>query len=473
MMSRLPLALRQTLLYGASVALMKGVSLLMLPFIAHQLTPEAYGRLEVIGSLAIIGSVLVGLGLEDALYRFAGAEPDAGRRRRLAGEIFGLALLTGALAWLAGWLAAERIAGLIPGQPTVYEVRLVLSLLALEALIAVPLGWLRMREKAIGFFLLTSGRALLQAALVLLFLALDRGVAGVLEAGLIAALIQALALSWLQLKDSGLSFSRATGSRALVYSLPIMASGLLAFALNGLDRWVLAEHASLTDVAHFGVAAKFALAVVLMLQPFGMWWSPRRFQVLHGPDGQRRAARFTTMGLSLTLILAVLVGLLSPILIAWLMPEDYALAGRYAMILVLAMAFKEMAELTNLGCFAGKTTRAQLLINLLGALIGVAAMLWWAQEHGVWGVILALLAAQGARLVLFFAVSQRLLPLPYPTRSLGLLGLAAGICLLLGFNADGSLQLIISMAGTGGLLVGALLLGLIPRPTVLTRGANA
>ena len=69
---QLPDALKQTAIFGASIALMKGISLLMLPFIANHLSTEDYGRLEVVSTLAIIGSILVGMGLENTLFRFAG-----------------------------------------------------------------------------------------------------------------------------------------------------------------------------------------------------------------------------------------------------------------------------------------------------------------------------------------------------------------------------------------------------------------
>ena len=77
---KLSRVMRHALLYGSSIALMKGISLLMLPFIAQQLSTDQFGRLEVAGSLAVIGSIMIGLGLEDSLYRFAG-----GRGVRLCG----------------------------------------------------------------------------------------------------------------------------------------------------------------------------------------------------------------------------------------------------------------------------------------------------------------------------------------------------------------------------------------------------
>ena len=455
--------LKQTLLYGASIALMKGVSLLMLPFIANHLPTAAFGQLEVISSLAVVGSILVGMGLEDALFRFAGACKDLKQRRRIAAELFTLSVILGTVALLAGYLLADLISTKMPGDVGSYEVRLILATLTLEGCIAIPLGWLRMRNQAFSFFILTTGRAITQAILVILFLSAERGVAGVLEAGLIAAVAQSIILAYLHLRDcGGLTVGRGSYP-ALIYSLPIVGSGLVAFALNGLDRWILADYASLTDVAHFGVAAKFALAVVLLLQPFGMWWSPRRFEVLRQPGGQQQVVNMVVVGIVLTLLIAVSVGLASPLLIQWMLPPEYALAGQYAIALVLVMAFKEIAELINLGCFTGKTTHTQLFINSIGASIGIIGMFLWAPQYGVWGVIAALLAAQTLRLVLFFTASQYFLPLAYPTRTLLLLTCFSVTCLGVGLQFSNALhQLWIALTASACLVTLVFMLKLLP-----------
>ena len=459
----LPPALQQTLLYGASIALMKGISLLMLPFIANHLAPQAFGQLEVISSLAVMGSILVGMGLEDALFRFAGTQKDPAQRRRIAAELFTLTLILGTIALLAGYLLAELISNNMPGNVGSYEIRLVLAALTLEGCIAIPLGWLRMRNQALPFFLLTTGRALSQALLVILLLSMERGVAGILEAGLIAAVLQAIILAYLHLRNCGWAMVGRSSYPVFIYSLPIVGSGLVAFALNGLDRWILADYASLADVAYLGVAAKFALAVVLLLQPFGMWWSPRRFEVLNQPGGQQKVVNMVVLGIILTLLIAIIVGLASPLLINGLLPQEYAMAGQYAIGLVLVMAFKEIAELINIGCFIGKTTRSQLLINSVTAAVGIIGMLLWTPEHGVWGVISALLCAQLLRLVLFFMVSQYFLPLPYPTRTLLLLSGLTIVWLFVGLQfSDAWHQLAIAMVASSGLIMLSLLLKLVP-----------
>ena len=438
-------AIKQSLLYGASIALMKGISLLMLPFIANHIVAQEFGRLEVISTLAVIGSILVGMGLEDTLFRFVGPEKSTQKRKQIAAEIFTITIIIGIITLLLGWAIAPLITPSFPGQPSVYEVRLVLTLLALEGCIAIPLGWLRMNNRALSFFFASTGRALIQASLVVVFLYLGRGVTGILEAGLIATILQTLLLSILQLRDTGLKFSVNTCQRSFIYSLPIVASGLVAFTLNGMDRWILAEYAGLSEVAEFGIAAKFALAMVLLMQPFGMWWSPRRFEVLNEINGKQKVTKFIALGCTIALIITVAVALISPALIIFLLPESYQQAAHYVIAIALVMLLKELVELFNIGCFNGNTTSSQLIINIIAALIGFSAMLWLAPQYQVWGIIFSLLLAQLIRLLLFYNVSQHFLPLNYPLRELLTLTLLGGLWLLLGLQINALIQSIIIM----------------------------
>jgi O-antigen/teichoic acid export membrane protein len=463
--------LEQSLLYGMSIALMKGISLLMLPFIARYLSPQAFGLLEVVSTLAVVASVVVGMGMEHTLFRFVAATKSPRQRRNVAAELFGLSLIIAIIAASVGWLISDNLSRLMPGNPSVYLIKLVLAMLALEGCIAIPLGWLRMNDNAMRFFMITCSRALLQAALVVLMLSLGRGVAGILEAGLIAALCQSLVLSYWHIRHVGVSLNYQRAKTTFIYSLPIVGSGLLAFVLNGLDRWIIAGHASLTDVAQLAIAAKFALASVLLLQPFTMWWSPRRFEVLNQPRGKQAAVSGIVMGACIALLVAVLVAMASPMLITMLFPAQYTYAGHYVVGLVLVMLVKELAELFNIGCFCGQTTKAQFMINAVGALIGGLAMFYLVPKFAVFGVIASLLLAQLLRLVLFYSASQYFLPLAYPMRALLLL---TSLCLawLLGASQITSLAtLIVSLLlATLSIIGAACWLNLIALPSyVITR----
>ncbi|WP_281557262.1 oligosaccharide flippase family protein [Thalassomonas sp. RHCl1] len=427
-------AISQALLYGLSLALMKGISLLMLPLTTRYLTPEQFGQLELLASVAIIGSILVGLGFEGTFFRFCAHEHTQAGKRRCGGNILALAILLAVIAALVGWLFAPQIAALLPAEVSAYQLRLVWTVFALEGIIAIPLAWLRIQDKATAFFMLTTTRALTQAGLTLLFLHWHWGVNGVLLATALVAVLQALVLLMIQKDADGLLLNLCQVRKYLSYTLPIAGSGVLAFMLMGLDRWLLAQMTTVEQVAVYGVAAKLALATVFLIQPFGMWWLPRRFSVLQQANGAGKVANYIALGITVVMIIAVFMCYLAPLLIRYLLPEPYQGILGYICALVLAMTFKEIAELVNIGCFSGHSTRGQLVVNIISAALGTIVMLISIPYLAIWGVILALNLAYISKALLYYLLSQYHLPLPYPGKKLMLMAL---VCLLMLLSTPG------------------------------------
>jgi len=441
MLSKLfPAAIKQSMIYGLSIALMKSVSLIMLPITAFYLQPQQFGQLELLTSIGIVCSILVGLGLENTLFRYAGVNSDTDQdpdstansaanskrnsdcigNKKSAATILIMALIAGSIALGIGWFVAPIIIANIAVDISVGQLQTIFVVISLEGAVAIPLAWFRMQERVLTFFLATSLRTITQAVLIVIFLQLQYGVNGVLAACLIAATIQAFILSTMMLKEVGLVCNLKHCVRYLKYSLPIVGSGFIAFSLAGFDRWLLAAQSSLTDVAIYGIAAKFALATVLLVQPFGMWWLPKRFVVLKQNLGIAKAAHYIMIGIIVVMAIAVVVSFVAPFLIHWLLAPQYHGAIDYVLWLVLAMAFKEISELVNIGCFYDKSTYQQLVVNLVCAFIGLSIM-WVGITHwGIWAVVIALNVAYFTKAVLFYMVSQRNLPLPYDSLKLAM-----------------------------------------------------
>jgi len=412
------LAIKHTAMYAISIALMRGVSLLMLPFIARYLPTEEFGRLEVISSIAVLASVLAGLGMEDALYRFAGQGKNLNERKHASANIFTLTLVVSFIFVILSYPLSQITSAFVPGNISSYLLFLLLLIIAKEGLIAVPLGWLRMRERALTFCVVTVSRVFIQALLVFIFIKQGKGVEGVLEATLIAAFIQGIILSCLHIKDTGLKLNVILFRKTLIYSLPIVGSSLLAFGLNGFDRWVIAESLDLDAVALYGVAAKFSIAVSLLIQPFGMWWMPRRFIELNAPGGLDKVSHYTTMGLIFLISVVVLVGLSGPVLVNILMPEQYRSSAAFLLGLIVVAALKEAAEFVNIGCLTKDHTHTQFWINVIATVVGCSALVLSIHHYGLWGVIYSLILAQAVRLYLFYHFSQKVLALKYRTKEI-------------------------------------------------------
>lgn len=418
MLLKLPLFIQHTLMYSLGITLMRSVSLFMLPISTYFLSVNEFGLLELLATVAILGSVVVGLGLEDALFRFAGQSKDESEKKSVAANIFSLTVFIGLLVGFLVYPLSFVIVSYIPGEPSVYAVQLVLMILALEGVISVPLGWLRMQDKVMAFFSLTVGRALLHAALSYSFLANGKGVEGMLEAGLLAAMVQAIFLIYLQYKDTGAKFDFLRSKRVVIYSLPIVGSGLLAFGLNGFDRVVIADAISMEQLAFYSVAIKFSIAVTILMQPFGMWWMPKRFSALNSIHGKETVLYYSVMGLAMVILLLLLVGIISPLLIYYMMPTDYIESINYLIGLLIAVSIKEMTEFVNIGCFKNDKTYTQLWINSVVTVIGLFFISYSVFIYQVWGVIASLIIVYSLRLVLFYIYSQKSVKLNYPTGKL-------------------------------------------------------
>ncbi|AXV19231.1 oligosaccharide flippase family protein [Aeromonas veronii] len=401
------------LYYAGGLLLMKGISLLMLPVLTHQLLPREYGQLEVLLTLINLGSLILGFGLVDALYRFAGLAKDEQERQQVVARMFGLVWLIALASLVLLWLLAPVVQAWLPVETRLADVRWVLCALPFEGVIGVPLAWLRMRNQARLFFVATAGKAVIQSVLTGWWLWLGWGVSGVLASGTLTCVALALLLSLWQWRDSGIRFDWQHYRPLLRYGLPLVVSGLAGFALSGLDRWLLADVVGEALLAYYAVAGKLALAVGLLLQPFALWWYPRRFMLLREPDGLRLNAHYSVMGSVLGFVTAGIVGLTAPLLIRWLTPESYHGAIAYIPLLVLGMAVRNVSDLLNVGCFSGEKSNAQMVINLGCSALGVAGFLLAIPPFGVAGVIWTLLLVYLVRALAFYLVSQRLLPLPY------------------------------------------------------------
>ncbi len=416
--------LRDTVFYGVSLGWTKALAMLTLPLLTAMLAPADFARLELLSSAAEIGALFAGAGLVDTAYRFASGDDASGRRA--AAEILGLGTLI-ALAGIGVTMAfASQLAAMMPLATKPAEIVLLGSAVALEALIAVPLAFMRMRGKASTYSAATALRSTFQASLVAGCVAMGWGVEGVLAGGMVAAVAAGALLAARQARETGLVIAPQHSGRFLAYGLPLVGGGLASFALGTADRWILAGTVPASSLGQYALAAKIAMIAALLTQPFELWWYPRRVGLLSAPDGIAQSARTVTSGATLTVLAAAATGVVGPILIHALTPPAYHAAAAMVPWLAAAMALQSLGSLVNVGCYARRTGTMPMAINSMAAVVALAGYAAFIPGYGVAGAIAATVLAQAARFVLFLVLSQRQVRLPLTVKPL-LLPVAASL----------------------------------------------
>jgi len=420
--SRYKNLLNQSALYGLSIFLMKGIALIMLPIYTNYLSPSDYGRLEVLVVFSNVASIVLGFGLVEALYRFVGLADDIEQKQRHTAECLLIAGIIAVFSYAIFHFYSNDLLPLLPGIITEHELYLLGVALSVGGLINVPLAWLRITDRAGLFFSISMLKVTLQVALTFYGLINGWGITSILAAGAVSAVVVALILCIIvikevQTKENKISLSLPNimnNVKSIIhYSGPIFIGGLATFTLSGMDRWLLAEHFGATEIAAYAIAIKFALVPTLLIQPFTLWWLPKRFTVLKEQDGKAINAHVAVIGATLSVLICGVLGLLGPLLIQWLTPVEYHAAISILPWLLLCTLLKMLADLLNLGCFVEKDTQVQMNINLAACGFGGLLLIILVPLFMTNGALFSLIAANAIRMVLFYYFSQKKVYLPY------------------------------------------------------------
>ncbi|OYZ99889.1 MAG: hypothetical protein B7X99_06370 [Rhizobiales bacterium 17-65-6] len=251
-------------------------------------------------------------------------------------------------------------------------------------------------------------------------LVMGYGLKGVLAAGATAALAQGLACSLVVLRETGVRLKGIEWGPFTLFSGPLLLSALAMFALGSLDRWFLADAVGTAELGIYGVAVRLGAMTAVLLQPFHMWWFPKRFIVLNEPFGVPRSAHVVGIGLVIIMVSAMAVSLGGPLVLELMTPPAYHPAIYLIPWIALIYGVQETSSLLELGSYLRRDGFIPLATNLFGA--AVVVTLYWLliPPYGVAGAIAATLTAQVARTILVHVVSQYYKRLPYDFGRLGL-----------------------------------------------------
>ena len=233
--SRYKNLLNQSALYGLSIFLMKGISLVMLPIYTSYLQPSDYGRLEVLVVFSNIVSIVLGFGLVEALYRFVGLADGIEKKQRHAAECLLVAGIIAIISYAIFHFYSKDLLLYLPGDITENELYLLGVALSVGGLINIPLAWLRITERAGLFFTITMLKVLLQVGLTFYWLINGWGITSILAAGAVSAVIVAIILCIIQLKETNISLSTKNLKSIITYAGPIFIGGAATFSLSGME----------------------------------------------------------------------------------------------------------------------------------------------------------------------------------------------------------------------------------------------
>lgn len=422
-MANLKALAKDTAIYGLSSIVGRFLNYLLVPLYTHVISAASGGYGVVTNLYAYTALLLVVLtfGMETTFFRFMNDEKE--EHDTVFSVAFGvIALLTSVFLGLVFGFSSSVSSALGYADNPEY-VQLMASVVALDALQALPFCHLRYRHKAMRF-----------ASLKLLFIAMNIGLN--LLFFLVLGYRDVLWVFALNLVCTGVitfffipdvlrirwKFDRGLLRRMLSYSWPILVLGIMGILNQAADKMIFTlvypdASVAKVELGIYGSCVKVAMIMAMITQAFRYAYEPIVFAKSKDSD----KAEYYALGMKYFVIFTLLaflavMGYLP--LLRYMVGSDYW-AGLRVIPIVMAAEIM-MGIYFNLSFWYKLIDKTYYgaLFSMAGCLVLLAVNLWGIPRYSYMACAWGGFAGYGTAMLLSYIVGQRLYPIPYPLRSL-------------------------------------------------------
>ncbi|MCF7521793.1 polysaccharide biosynthesis C-terminal domain-containing protein [Neisseria sp. ZJ106] len=386
-----------------------------LPLMSWHFSAADIGSVALLQTVAGLGILLFGLGLDQAYIREYHAAAD---KAALLKTVLPLPLVLAAFFLMSGnrWpseiLFSSSSRGLAAGG-------LFIGAFLLTRFLSLTL---RMQERAWAF----SFSQLLPKILVCLLItgcilfSLPNHTA-VLFGIYAAAQTAAVALLLWQSRRTLAAAAKApwcadTHRAALKYGLPLAAANLTYWAFASLDRFLLKQWAGLEQLGVYAMALNFSAVALIVQSIFSTIWAPMVFKWVNDHEHCDKIGGIALLVAQATAALICLVGIASPAA-ARLLPEAYADVPFILPAALLVPLFYTWTEVGGIGLNVVKKTGLIAAVNLAALAANLLLLYQLVPPLGAKGAAAATAAAFWLFFILKTELSARLWQ-PLPRRTL-------------------------------------------------------
>jgi O-antigen/teichoic acid export membrane protein len=454
--------------YTAASVVSKLIAVALLPLYTRHLTTEDYGAAEVLFAAVVTASIVVRLGLIEAVLRFYYQEDED--PRRIVGATFSGLFWFATVGALIALPFAEPLAQALldpekPAELHTYTelVRIAIGGLWVATLFEYLLTLYRLDERARAYFITTIANVIGTIGLtIVLVVGVGDGARGLLLGSYLTGAVFVLAMIFEQRRRLTLLVDVSLLRRLLRFGLPTMPAEVSLYLLNFADRLIITRSLGLAEAGLYSLAVKFAQAVNVLVRGFQLAWPPLAYSIRDDDEARRTYATVITLFLAGCTWLVVGLWLLAEYLLRFFADPEFL--GAYEVVGLIAAAVTLYALYMVMVVILGRTGRTEYnLPAAIAALISnVVLNLILVPPLGIVGAGLALVASYLVVIALMYGFTQRLFPVPYEWGRLARVLFAAAGLVGLG-------ELVMPAAGFGG-LVGRLALALLYPPLLFLLG---
>ena len=411
------------------------ISLVLAPFLTHNLSHNDYGALTVLNTAVSLMVGITQFGLASAFFRAYNCDYESERDHLdiLATVVILLSLSSIPVA-IAVIVASSFVSTILFGTAIYSGPITIAAVIVLMQNLTVPgFSWCRAESRP-GFFSSLSIVNLLISLGANIFLVgvLHMGITGSLLASAGGYACVVLFTLPLILVRAGFRLRLDIAQNLLSFGVPLVFNFVSVWVLQLSDRYLLSRFGTLSEVASYGVAYTLGgVLSVLIITPFMLAWPSAMFTVAKRKDAAQAFQLVFRWYSALLLFAAYGLSLLSTLLLFLFFPPAYHSAAPVIPVVAMSTMFYGLTSVCNVGVSIQRKNWFQFLFAAISALVNIGANIILIPLYGSMGAAASTLIAYALLVLINYIVNQRLYPVPFEVGKF-LFALIIGIILYVG-----------------------------------------
>lgn len=449
---------RQILSYGIGLVISKLQVFILFLIIPQFLLPEEYGIFEAAAALTFLVSLLSTLNLDTAVGSYYNDQRDPNIKRVLVSTGLWTNVLASAIAvcgliqiapYISSWLfRTEELSTFVvlAGTGAI-----------LNSILTTQQSYLRYRFMLFEHNVVQiSGSVLVFVLTVGLIALADMGVYGLVYGNIGGTLI-VLFLACYFNRHEILTKPRWSMARTLLKTgMMLIPFTVASWALSYIDRSVLMMYRSAEEVGLYGVAVRFAQAVLLLFSPFQSAWLPYALVSWNRDNASELFNRVLSLFLMLAGLSVLALSAIFQFIILWSLPETYHESAHYVPILAFGHLLATLYYFPLVSLMVQKRTWVASLAFVLGAISNIFLNMLFVPSHGIGAAAWATLAGYAVVLIVVAVLAQQRMSWHYPyariVAVIGLISVLSVIASVLPFNHPGQALIVGAISATSYVL---------------------
>lgn len=401
--------------YTLTNALAAGIPFLLLPVLTRALTPEQYGQVAMFGVVVTALGALTGLNVHGSVgVRYFDRE-SLDYPRYVGACVLILACSTAVVALLA-WSASSWLQELTK-LPTPWLLAAVLvsgaqilvqTQLSIWQAVGQPwrYGAVRVAQSATD--------AALSLVLVLMFAFGWQGRVSGMAVAIGFAAVVALVLmrrgGWMRFP-----VRREDVVSALHFGVPLIPHVIGGMLIAMIDRVMISNVLDVASTGIYMVALQIGMVLGLAADSFNRAYAPWLFETLTQRDARKEASivRFTYGYFVVVIAIAVLLGVTAPVVLGFLVGEQFRSAAPIVIYITLGYAFSGMYYMVTNYVFLARHTARLALVTITCGSLNVGLSYYLLNRNGVIGAAQAFMTAQFLLFAATWWLASRSRPMPW------------------------------------------------------------